>query len=98
MHRQIDGVAMGNHLDPALANIFVSYYKSKLFNKISKPIVYCRYVDGTFFLFYKQIDFQKILTCFNSLHPFLKTINEIKLMILCFFWMYLPNQIIDSLL
>ena len=26
IHRQIDGVAMGSHLGPALANIFVGYY------------------------------------------------------------------------
>ena len=28
---------MGSSLSPALANIFVGYYESKLFNKISKP-------------------------------------------------------------
>ena len=40
MYRQIDEVAMGSPLGPALANIFVGYYESKLFNKISKPTVY----------------------------------------------------------
>ena len=48
MYRQIDGVAMGSPLGPALANIVVGYYKSKLFNDISKSTVYCRYVDDTF--------------------------------------------------
>ena len=47
MYRQIDGVAMGCPLGPTLANIFVGYYESKLFNKISKPTVYFRYVDNT---------------------------------------------------
>ena len=28
MYRQIDGVAIGSPLDPALANIFVGHYKS----------------------------------------------------------------------
>ena len=40
MHRQIDGVAMGSLLGPALANIFVGYYESKLFQTTSKPEMY----------------------------------------------------------
>ena len=78
MYRQIDGIAMGSPLGPALANIFVGYYESKLFNKISKPTVYCRYVDDTFSLFHKETEFQKFLNCLNSLHPSLKFTNEIK--------------------
>ena len=31
MYRQIDGVAMGSPLGPALANIFAGYYETKLF-------------------------------------------------------------------
>ena len=37
MHCQIDGVALGSPLGPALANIFVGYYESKLFHTTSKP-------------------------------------------------------------
>ena len=55
MYRQIDGVSMGSPLGPALANIVVGYYESKLFNEISKPIVYCRYVDHTFLFFTKKL-------------------------------------------
>ena len=65
------------------------------FNKISKPTFYCSYVNDTFF-FHKEIDFQKILTCLNSLHPTLKFINEIEASNSLPFWMYLlPNLIID---
>ena len=77
MYRKIDGIAMGSPLGPALANIFVGYYESKLFNKISKPTVYCRYVDDTFSLFHKETEFQKFLNCLNSLHPS-KFTNEIE--------------------
>ena len=78
MYRQIDGVAMGSPLGPVLENIFVGYYESKLFNKILKPTVYYRYVDDIFFLFHKETEFQKLLTCLNSLHPSLKFNNEIE--------------------
>ena len=77
-YRQIDGVAMDSPLGPVLANIFVGYYESKLFNEISKPTVYCRYVDDIFSLFYKEIEFQKFLNCLNSLHPSLKFTSEIE--------------------
>ena len=77
MFSQIDGVAMGSPFGPALANMFVSYYESKLFNEISKPTVYCRYVDDTFSLFHKETEFQKFLNRLNSLHPS-KFTNEIE--------------------
>ena len=51
IYRQIDGVAMGSPLGPALANIFVRYYEEKLFFEISKPAVYFRYVDDTFVIY-----------------------------------------------
>ena len=69
---------MGSPLGSALANIFVGYYESKLFNEISKPTVYCRYVDDTFSLFHKETKFQKFLNGLNSLHPSLKFTNEIE--------------------
>ena len=68
---------MGSPLGPALVNIFVGYYESKLFKEISKLAVYCRYVDYTFSLFHKETEFQKFLICLNSLHPS-KFTNEIE--------------------
>ena len=60
MYRQIDGIAMGSPLGPALANIFAGYYESKLFKEISKPTVNCRYVNNTFSLIHKETEFKKI--------------------------------------
>jgi len=48
MYRQIDGVAMGSPLGPALANIFGGYQEEKLFNFANRPLAYFRYVDDTF--------------------------------------------------
>ena len=39
---------MGSPLGPALANIFVGFHKSRLFDNTVKPGVYFRYVDDTF--------------------------------------------------
>ena len=55
-NKEIDEVAMGNPLGPTLANIFVGFYESKLFDKISKPQIYYRYVDDTFALFQDKVD------------------------------------------
>ena len=40
-------MAIGSPLAPALANIFMGFYKSKWFNKynLDKPKFYLRYVD-----------------------------------------------------
>ena len=89
---------MGSPLGPALVNIFVGYYESKLFKEISKLAVYCRYVDYTFSLFHKETEFQKFLNCLNSLHPS-KFTNEIEtncsLPFLDVLYL-LPNLIINS--
>jgi len=42
---------MGSLLGPALANIFVGYYESKLFDLFLEPLMYYRYMDGTFVVF-----------------------------------------------
>ena len=46
-YNQIDGVAMGSPLGPALANISMGFYESKWLDEyiLSKPNFYLRYVD-----------------------------------------------------
>jgi len=43
IYQQTAGIAMGSSLGLALANTFVSYYESKLFESFPKPLMY--YVD-----------------------------------------------------
>ena len=45
-YNQIDGVAMGSPVAPVLANIFMSFYKSKWLNEynLTKPKFYLRFV------------------------------------------------------
>ena len=46
------GVAMGSHLGPVVANIFVGYFESILLS--IKPLNYFRYVDDTFISYKKN--------------------------------------------
>ena len=69
MHRQIDGVAMGSPLGPALANIFVGYYGSKLFQTTSKTEMYYHCIDDTFVVFSNEDECDLFLDSLNSLHP-----------------------------
>ena len=57
-HNQIDGVAMGSPLAPALANIFVGFYESKWLNEynLSKSKFYLRYVDDILAAFDQEQD------------------------------------------
>ena len=86
MHRQIDGVAMGSPLGPALSKIFVGYQEAKLFNIAKRPLVYFRYVDNTFAVFDNEEDCNTFLTHLNSLHPSLRFTYERNLITLSPSW------------
>jgi len=51
IYQQTDRIAKGSPLGPALANIFVDYYESKLFESVLKPLMYYCYMDDTFVVF-----------------------------------------------
>ena len=72
MYKQLDGVAMGSPLGPALANIFVGFHESKLFDNTVKPGVYFRFEDDTFAIFGSELDCDHFKGKLNLLHPALK--------------------------
>ena len=66
MYCQIDSVAMGSLLGPSLPNIFVGYQENLLFSNRSKPVVYYRYVDDTFFIFNTERECEIFFNAHNS--------------------------------
>ena len=72
MYKQIDSVAMGSPLSVALANIFVGYHESKLFESTTKPFLYHRYVDDTLAIFRSEDECTSFLDALNSMHSALK--------------------------
>ena len=69
MYKILDGVAMGSLLGPALANIFVGFHETRLFNNTAKPGVYFRYVDDTFVIFGSELECDHFHVNLNQLHP-----------------------------
>ena len=72
MYRQIDGVAMGSPLGPILATIFVGYHEKSLLDKVSKPIVYFRYVDDIFACFSSEDECEEFAHQLNAMHQSLQ--------------------------
>ena len=78
VYKQIDGVAMGSSLGPILANIFVGFYESKLFNSDDREMPdWCKqYVGDTFSIFCDTETAHAFLDTLNALHPSLKCTCE----------------------
>ena len=101
MYRQIDTVAMGSFLGPALANIFVGYYESKLFQTTSKPEMYYRYMDDTFVVFSNEDECNLFLDTLNLLNPSLsftfgKYLTWLSLFWTCWLKNFLPSSPLPS--
>ena len=69
---------MGSPLSVALANIFVGYLESKLFESTTKPSLYHQYVDDTFAIFGSEDECTSFLDALNSMHSALKFTFEKK--------------------
>ena len=77
-YNQIDGVAMGSHLAPVLANIFMGFYESKSLNEynLNKLKFYLRYVDDILAAFDKEEDSLNLKKNLNKRHPNIKFMIE----------------------
>ena len=71
MYDQIDGVAMGSPLAPALANLFLGYYENIWLNSEEgkKVILFKRYVDDIFCIMENENEANNFLLCLNEQHP-----------------------------
>ena len=76
IYRQIEGVSMGSPLGPILANIFVGFHESLLFEKFPKPFIYLLYVDDTFVSFSSRNDALLFFDKLNDLHSSLSFTME----------------------
>ena len=65
---------MGSPLAPVVANIFMSFYKSKWLNDyiLNKPKLYLRYVDDILAAFEKEQDWLNFLNVLNNKYPNIK--------------------------
>ena len=71
-YKQVNGVAMGSPLSPALANIFMCSFESKWFRDYPNgfnPVFYRRYVDDIFALFSSPDHADKFKEYLSSKHP-----------------------------
>ena len=72
MYKQLDGVAMGSPLGPALANTVVGFHDSRLFDITVKPGVYFRFVDNAFAIYGSELGCDHFQEKLIMLHPALK--------------------------
>ena len=76
---QIDGVAMGSLFAPVLANLLMGHHEKEWLRNYDRvsPSYYTRYVD-IFLVFNLHDEAKQLFSYFNSRHPNVKFIMEMK--------------------
>ena len=80
-NEQCDGVAMGSHLGPTLANVFMCHFENIWLENCPahfKPFVYRRFVDDTFVLFRTRYNAEKFKSYLHKQHKNIKFTSEIE--------------------
>ena len=78
-YKQVDGVAMGSPLGPALANSFLSHHEKIWLDNCPlefRPIYYRRYIDDTFIIFKEKEHSEKFFQYLNEQHHSIKFTRE----------------------
>ncbi len=71
LYDQVDGVAMGSPLAPALANLFLGYHESNWLkdSRAESVLFYKRYVDDIFCMFETENHYKGFFEFINVQHP-----------------------------
>ena len=86
-YKQLDGVAIGSLLGPALVNALLCNHESKWLRECPvayAPIFYKCYIDDIFVLLKLENDVHNLLFYLNSKHPSIRFICEIEKVYLAF--------------
>ena len=75
-YHQLDGLAMGSPLAPAMADICMNWLTNEVLAKIKNPPIIMRYVDDLFLAFDSPNDVEYVYQIFNYIHPNLKFTKE----------------------
>ena len=80
-YRQMDGVAMGSPLGPALANAFLCHHEGRWLEECPlaySPVFYARYVDDIFVLLRSSDHVARLATYFSSKHRIINFTFELE--------------------
>jgi hypothetical protein len=78
MYLQHNDVAIGIHLHPAMADIFITHSRTALLDELIGMVVckWHQYVDDTFVLVQLNINVVSIFAVLNGVHPSIKFMYE----------------------